>query len=258
MSSEFKNKEKEAWNQFLSQRETFERESHKPYSFGILWTYVYRRNFDAILRLIDGVEGKIVLDIGCGGGWLCEWFTLAGATSIGLDSSIEFCRASKARAKRTGSSVNYVCADGENLPFKDDAFHASVAYQVFHHLPDLDMAIAEALRVSRLLVLGDEPAKLLFPHFLNRILKSVAISSLHVGELSGIKEIRFDPVRLCDEYRKKGYSVKYERQWSIVPTIFSRAEKYSAVRSIYKTIYKSLKIKPIQNIGHGLTMIIAR
>lgn len=259
MSVKLKNKEKETWNQFLARRETFERESRKPHSFGVLWTYVYRKNFENILKLIGDVKGKRVLDIGCGGGWLCEWFTREGATVVGLDISIEFCRASKARAERGNMDVNYVCGDAENLPFKEDSFYTSVAYQVLHHLPNAGRAIDGALIVSKFFVLGDEPAELLFPLFFNRMLKAIALSSLHVGELSGIKELRFNPMELCEEYRKRGYSVKYRRQWSIVPAIFSRIEKYSVARSIYKTMYRFLmEIKPIQNLGHGLTMLIAR
>lgn len=259
MSCKLKNKEKEAWNRFLSQPKAVKRESNKPYSYGALWTYVYRKNFEAILKLIGDVKGKIVLDIGCGGGWLCEWFTSEGATTIGLDSSIQFCKVAKSRAKRIGMTTNYVCADGENLPIKDNSSHSAVAYQVLHHLPNPDRAIAEALRVSKFFVLGDEPAKLPFPRFLNRILKVIAASSLHVGELSGIKEIRFDPKELCKEYRKRGYSVRSERQWSFVPAIFSRTEKYSLIRSIYKLAYRFLmEIEPTRNFGHGFTMIIAR
>lgn len=259
MSDGLKNREKESWNRFLSQKETFKRESNKPYSFGVLWTFVYRRNFEAILRLIGDVGKKAILDIGSGGGWLCEWFTQEGATSVGLDISIQFCRASKARTKRMRTAVDYVCADGENLPFKDNAFHASVVYQTLHHLPNPENAISEALRVSKIFVLGDEPAKLAVPYFLINIIKMLSHSSLHVGELSGIREKRFEPSKLLGKYGKKGYLVRYEKQWSIVPTFFSKNEKYSVVRLIYMIAYKLLMgIRPIRNAGHGLTMIIVK
>lgn len=201
----------------------------------------------------------MILDIGCGGGWLCEWFTEQGATTVGLDLSIEFCRASKARSKRKKIDADYVCADGESLPFKENSFHASVAYQALHHLPNPENAISEALRVSKIFVLGDEPAKTLVPYLLIKILKILSLSSLRVGELSGIKEKRFEPLELREKYRKKGCLVSYEKQWSIVPAFFSRNEKRSSIRSIYRIAYKLLMdIKPVRNAGHGLTMVIVR
>jgi ubiquinone/menaquinone biosynthesis C-methylase UbiE len=259
MSTEVKNREKESWNQFLSQMETFLRELNKPYSFGVLWTYTYRKNFEAILRLIGDVKDRTILDIGCGGGWLCEWFALEGATTVGIDISLEFCRAAKERNRRKGLDSNFICADGENLPFKENSFYASVAYQSLHHLPNPEKAIEEGLRISEVFVLGDEPAKLLFPNFFVKLIKMLVLSKAHVGELSGIEEERFDPLVLLDRKSVKGYSVKFEKQWSMVPAVFSKMEKYIVAKWIYKCIYNFLmKIEPIQNMGHGFTMIIER
>lgn len=259
MSVETKKREKETWNRFLSRRETFERESDKPYSFGVLWTYVYRRNFEAILRLIGNMKGRMILDIGCGGGWLGEWFTLEGATAVGLDVSFQFCRVAKKRSARKGTRISYVCADGENLPFKEDAFYASVAYQCLHHLPNPEKAIGEALRVSKVFVLGDEPTSVVLPDFFIRLLKILSLSSLHVGELSGIKEKRFDPLKLRGKLQNSRCLVNYEKQWSFVPTFFSRAEECSIIKAAYKTVYRVLMgIGPVRNLGHGLTMIVER
>ncbi len=259
MSVELKNKERKAWDLFLSCQETFKRESDKPYSFGILWTYVYRRNFEAIMKLMGGVRQKTILDIGCGGGWLSEWLTLEGATAVGLDISFEFCRVSKERSKKRGTGISYVCADGESLPFKKNSFDASIAYQSLHHLPNPEKAIGEALRISKTFILGDEPARILLPDFPIRLLKILSLSNLHVGELSGIEQKRFNPLELREKFRESEYSVKYERQWSVVPTFFSKTEKYNVMRAVYKTIHRILMgIRPIRNVGHGLTMIIER
>lgn len=259
MATEVKNREKESWNQFLSQPETFLRESNKPYSFGVLWTYTYRKNFEAILKLMGDVKERTILDIGCGGGWLCEWFALEGASTVGIDISFEFCRAAKERNRRRGLDSNFVCADGENLPFKENSFYASVIYQSLHHLPNPEKAIREGLRISKVFILGDEPAKLPFPNLFVTLLQMLVLSKAHVGELSGIKEERFDPSELFKKYQRKRYSVKFERQWSMVPAVFSKTEKYSVTKWIYKSLYKFLmEITPIRNMGHGFTMIIKR
>jgi len=259
MSVERKKKERASWNRFLSQSEIFIRESSKPYSYGVLWTYIYRKNFEAILRLVGDVKDRTVLDVGCGGGWLCEWLAFEGANVVGVDISFEFCRALKMRARKRGFDAHIICADGECLPFKENSFYASVIYQALHHLPNPEKAISEALRTSEGFVLGDEPAKLLFPHLFVKLLKMLALSRVDVEELSGIKGTRFDPLGLSKTYQKKGYLVRFERQWSMVPTILSKAEKFKIIRRIYEIAYLFLMgIEAIRNMGHGFTMIIKK
>ena len=259
MSAEWKKKEKLSWNLFLSRPEIFMRESSKPYSYGILWTYVYRKNFEIILRYIGNARNRVVLEIGFGGGWLSEWLALEGANVVGIDISSEFCRALKMRATDRGFDVHVLCADGESLPFRENSFYVSVTYEALHHLPNPDKAIGEALTASERFVCGDEPAEFLLPRFLVRLLKIFATSRIDTEELSGIRATRFEPLKLAQKYQKTGYQVAFEKQWSMVPTILLKTERSPVVRTIYETAYEFLMgMRAIRNMGHGFTMIIKR
>ncbi|MCW3023873.1 MAG: class SAM-dependent methyltransferase [Conexibacter sp.] len=54
-----------------------------------------------------------------------------------------------ANAQRLGLQVDARIADAEALPFDDDSFDLVLGHAVLHHLPDLDQAWREILRVLR-------------------------------------------------------------------------------------------------------------
>ncbi|MFH1211564.1 MAG: class I SAM-dependent methyltransferase [Candidatus Woesearchaeota archaeon] len=88
-----------------------------------------------ILKNIKIPSGAAVLDVGCGTGYALEFFE----NSLGLDPSIELLKKSKSRV---------VCANAENMPFKDKAFDLVFSITAVHHF-NLEKAIPEMLRVGR-------------------------------------------------------------------------------------------------------------
>jgi 2-polyprenyl-6-hydroxyphenyl methylase/3-demethylubiquinone-9 3-methyltransferase len=57
---------------------------------------------------------KRVLDVGCGGGILCEAMAAAGAQVSGLDVEKDAMAAAKAHAKKNNLAINYVCCPIED------------------------------------------------------------------------------------------------------------------------------------------------
>ena len=55
----------------------------------------------------------------------------------------------EANAERLGLEVDAVETDAESLPFPDETFDLVLGHAVLHHIPDLDRAAAEFLRVLR-------------------------------------------------------------------------------------------------------------
>ncbi len=255
----WKQKERNSWKEVLSSDKTFMKELNKPYSYGVLWTFLYRQNFETITKLVGGMKEQKILDIGCGSGWLDEWASLEGGFPIGIDSSPIFLKVSKMRAHQRKFEADFICADGEHLPFRDNVFDCSIAYQSLHHFPSPEAVIHEALRVSKSFTLGDEPAKMIMPELVLKAFKRIFSARLNVGEASGITEVRFDPKKLELTYKKKGYSVAYKRTWSFVPTILTKLEKSRLIREICKTGYFILtNTKILKQLGHGLTMVIQK
>jgi 2-polyprenyl-6-hydroxyphenyl methylase/3-demethylubiquinone-9 3-methyltransferase len=126
----------------------------------------------AILHAINGprlrfyrtalgeLEGRLVLDAGCGGGLVAKGLVSAGAIVVGLDRSPSSLQV--ARRAVNGASVGigpsaagavgagrFRAAGGrlERLPFRDDAFDAVVAADVLEHVTDLPAVVGELARV---------------------------------------------------------------------------------------------------------------
>ena len=59
-----------------------------------------------------------ILDIGCGGGLLCEPLKRLGASITGIDASEKNIKVAKLHAKEMGLNINYIQCSPENLKIK--------------------------------------------------------------------------------------------------------------------------------------------
>lgn len=101
------------------------------------------------------IEGRALLDVGCGRGALAKRLAGRGARVCGVDPAAEAVR----EARRAAPEADFIKASGECLPFTDASFDAVLLVNSFHHVPPAVMAAAldEAGRVSRGPVLVIEP-----------------------------------------------------------------------------------------------------
>lgn len=86
----------------------------------------------------------MLADLGCGTGFLANWLAARGATVVGVDHSermLERARASCA------DCVQFRLGELDALPLAAGEVAAAFANLVWHHLPDLDAAAREMLRV---------------------------------------------------------------------------------------------------------------
>ncbi len=65
------------------------------------------------------------------------------------DISPGMVRAARANAERLGFRVEGRVADAERIPYDDDTFDLVVGHAVLHHLPDVEGALREVVRVLR-------------------------------------------------------------------------------------------------------------
>jgi len=110
-----------------------------------LFSAYYER--PAMIRLAGDVQGRRILDAGCGSGPLTAELRDRGAVMTGLDGSpalIELAR------DRLGDDVPLHVVDlSEPLPFADDSFDDVVASLVLHYLEDWEGPLAEIQRVLK-------------------------------------------------------------------------------------------------------------
>ena len=99
----------------------------------------------------DGQPYAKALEIGAGTGFFLLNLMRAGVIESGTvtDLSPGMVAAAQRNAAELGLSVSGQVADAESLPLPDGAFDLVVGHAVLHHIPDLDAAFAEVLRVLR-------------------------------------------------------------------------------------------------------------
>lgn len=105
--------------------------------------------FRYFARVTGPLEGKWVLDVGCGGGLLAERFAAAGAHVVGADLLWSCVAAAKAHACQSHRCLSYVQMQADRLGIADRSFDIVVAADVLEHVTDLGQTVREVGRVLR-------------------------------------------------------------------------------------------------------------
>lgn len=96
----------------------------------------------AILDFFGPVNGKKILDIGCGKGRFARILQDNGAAVTGIDPSEELLKEA-----RKNKGINFVKGSGTDLPFEDGSFDCILCVEVLEHVPDCKKAVREMFRV---------------------------------------------------------------------------------------------------------------
>ena len=94
-------------------------------------------------------RGKNALEVGCGGGILCEEIARLGFETTGIDPSGPSLRAAAGHARAVGLDIRYAPGSGESIPFPGGAFDAVFCCDVLEHVRDLALVISEISRVLK-------------------------------------------------------------------------------------------------------------
>ncbi len=91
------------------------------------------------------------LELGCGTGFFLLNLKQAGVLDEGhvTDISPGMVEVAQRNARGLGFEVEGRVADAETLPYDDDTFDLVVGHAVLHHIPDVELALREVVRVLR-------------------------------------------------------------------------------------------------------------
>jgi SAM-dependent methyltransferase len=91
------------------------------------------------------------LELGCGTGFFSLNLKLAGVLDDAhvTDLSPGMVEVARRNARSLGFDVLGRVADAERLPYDDDSFDLVIGHAVLHHIPDVERALREVLRVLK-------------------------------------------------------------------------------------------------------------
>jgi 2-polyprenyl-3-methyl-5-hydroxy-6-metoxy-1,4-benzoquinol methylase len=115
-----------------------------------VWRGVVRRRLDLTLSVLEPLEGKFVLDVGCGSGRYCVAFAERGARVVGVDFAPRMIELAKELALRRGVASN---CDFRTGLFPDavseSCFDASTALGFFDYVADPIPIVTRMREVTR-------------------------------------------------------------------------------------------------------------
>ena len=84
-----------------------------------------------------------ILDIGCGGGLLCEPLSRLGAKVVGIDASEKNIKIAKIHARQNNLKINYYCASPEDFNHKEK-FDVILNMEIVEHVKDVNLFLKES------------------------------------------------------------------------------------------------------------------
>ena len=104
-------------------------------------------------KLLDELNidphGSTALEVGCGGGILCEEIARMGFNVTGIDPSGQSLHIAGKHAQTSGLAIRYEKGIGEALPFRDNTCDVVFCCDVLEHVRDLPNVISEISRVLK-------------------------------------------------------------------------------------------------------------
>ncbi len=125
--------------------------------------------FDRDPKKLDCLKGLRILDIGCGGGILCEPLARLGAIVVGADASETNIEVAKLHAAKSGVDVDYRATTAEALADAEEKFDIVLAMEIIEHVTDVDLFIERCAEMVK-------PDGFMIVATLNRTLKSFALA----------------------------------------------------------------------------------
>jgi 2-polyprenyl-6-hydroxyphenyl methylase/3-demethylubiquinone-9 3-methyltransferase len=117
------------------------------------------------------LKGLSILDIGCGGGLLCEPLAKLGAQVTGIDAGFENIEAAKVHAQKMALNIIYRHVLPEQLEKEQGRYDVVINMEVLEHVSDINTFLQASTALVR-------PGGAMALSTLNRTFKSLALAKI--------------------------------------------------------------------------------
>lgn len=125
-------------------------------------------HFDRDVKALNSYKGLELLDIGCGGGLVCEALSRLGGNVSGIDADENAINVASEHAVQSGLDINYEATSSEKLLDKEKRYDVVLALEIIEHVSDPDLFVKSVLELCK-------PDGLVIFSTLNRTPKSYAL-----------------------------------------------------------------------------------
>ncbi|NQZ13574.1 MAG: bifunctional 2-polyprenyl-6-hydroxyphenol methylase/3-demethylubiquinol 3-O-methyltransferase UbiG [Alphaproteobacteria bacterium] len=125
------------------------------------------------VNAFDSYKDLEILDIGCGGGLVCEPMARLEGNVTGIDADENAIHVAKAHAKEFGLNIDYHCTSSDALINTGKQYNVVLALEIIEHVADRDVFVKSVLSLCK-------PGGLVIFSTLNRTAKSYALGIVAV------------------------------------------------------------------------------
>ncbi|MFQ5660862.1 MAG: bifunctional 2-polyprenyl-6-hydroxyphenol methylase/3-demethylubiquinol 3-O-methyltransferase UbiG [Gammaproteobacteria bacterium] len=169
---------------------------------------------------VAGLEGKSVLDLGCGGGLLTESMAAKGAQVTGLDASDAVIDIAKAHRQQSGRQIEYITGTVEQFAQDHrDSFDVITCMELLEHVPDAQSLLASCETILK-------PGGDLILATINRTVTAYVTAILGAEYLLGLLPRRthdyakfVKPSELCTWLRHCGFRIEEVTGMTYLPGV---------------------------------------
>lgn len=153
------------------------------------------------------LKGLSLLDIGCGGGLICEPMARLGATVTGIDASEKNIKVATLHAQQNGLDIDYRATSAEALVETGARYDVVLALEIIEHVADIPAFVEACCKLLK-------PNGLMVWSTINRTPKSYALAIIGAeyvlrwlprGTHTWSKFVK--PSELHEQLRNNGFSV---------------------------------------------------
>jgi 2-polyprenyl-6-hydroxyphenyl methylase / 3-demethylubiquinone-9 3-methyltransferase len=126
-------------------------------------------HFSRDAHALKPFEGLSILDIGCGGGLLCEPMARLGATIVGADAGEKNIAIAKIHAGQSGLEIDYRATTAEALAAAGEKFDIVLNMEVVEHVADVPLYLQSCADLVK-------PGGLTFLATINRTARAFALA----------------------------------------------------------------------------------